>query len=86
MNQFFLCFVTDATLILNPDCNRVSLTGVVVNTFTLRSEDFTGGLSSNLPHATAPSQFYINRFGLGPLHYFSSRADFGFEFSEIFVF
>jgi hypothetical protein len=30
--------------------------------------------------------FCINRFGLGPLHYFSSRSDFGFEFSEIFVF
>ncbi len=30
--------------------------------------------------------FYINRFGLGPLHYISSRSDFGFEFGEIFVF
>jgi hypothetical protein len=30
--------------------------------------------------------FFINRFGLGPLHYISSRFDFGFEFSEIFVF
>jgi hypothetical protein len=30
--------------------------------------------------------FCINRFGLGPLHYISSRSDFGFEFSEIFVF
>jgi hypothetical protein len=28
----------------------------------------------------------INRFGLGPLHYISSRSDFGFEFAEIFVF
>ncbi len=28
--------------------------------------------------------FCINRFGLGPLHYLSSRSDFGFEFSEIF--
>ncbi len=26
------------------------------------------------------------RFGLGPLHYISSRYDFGFEFAEIFVF
>ncbi len=30
--------------------------------------------------------FCINRFGIGPLHYISSRSDFGFEFSEIFVF
>jgi hypothetical protein len=30
--------------------------------------------------------FCINRFGLGSLHYLSSRSDFGFEFSEIFVF
>ncbi len=26
------------------------------------------------------------RFGIGPLHYISSRSDFGFEFSEIFLF
>jgi hypothetical protein len=25
--------------------------------------------------------FCINRFGIGPLHYVSSRSDFGFEFS-----
>ncbi len=30
--------------------------------------------------------FCINRFGIGPLYYISSRSDFGFEFSEIFVF
>ena len=30
--------------------------------------------------------FFINHFGLGPLHYISSRSDFGFEFAEIFVF
>ncbi len=30
--------------------------------------------------------FYINRFGLGPLHYISSRSDFSSEFAEIFVF
>jgi hypothetical protein len=30
--------------------------------------------------------FCINRFGLGPLHYLSSPSDFGFEFSEIFIF
>ncbi len=30
--------------------------------------------------------FCINRFGLGPLHYISSRSDFGFEFEEIFIF
>ncbi len=29
--------------------------------------------------------FCINRFGIGPLHHISSRSDFGFEFSEIFV-
>jgi hypothetical protein len=29
--------------------------------------------------------FCINRFGKGPLHYVSSRSDFGFEFAEIFV-
>jgi hypothetical protein len=29
--------------------------------------------------------FCINRFGRGPLHYVSSRSDFGFEFVEIFV-
>ncbi len=29
--------------------------------------------------------FCIDRFGLGPLHYISSRSDFGFEFAEIFV-
>ncbi len=29
--------------------------------------------------------FCINRFGLGPLHYISSRTDFGFEFAEIFI-
>jgi hypothetical protein len=29
--------------------------------------------------------FYINRFGIGPLHYVSSRSDFGFEFAEIFI-
>ncbi len=27
--------------------------------------------------------FCINRFGIGPLHYISSRSDFGFEFAEI---
>ncbi len=30
--------------------------------------------------------FWIKWFGIGPLHYISSRSDFGFEFSEIFVF
>ncbi len=30
--------------------------------------------------------FCINRFGLGRLHYISSRFNFGFEFAEIFVF
>jgi hypothetical protein len=30
--------------------------------------------------------FCINRFGLGPLHYLLSHSDFGFKFSEIFVF
>ncbi len=30
--------------------------------------------------------FCINRFGMGPLHYHSSRSDFGFEFVEILVF
>ncbi len=30
--------------------------------------------------------FCINRFGLGPLHYISSRSDFGFELAEIFIF
>jgi hypothetical protein len=30
--------------------------------------------------------FCINRFGIGPLHYISSCYDFGFEFSEIFIF
>jgi hypothetical protein len=29
--------------------------------------------------------FCINWFGIGPLHYVSSRSDFGFEFEEIFV-
>jgi hypothetical protein len=29
--------------------------------------------------------FCINQFGIGPLHYISSRSDFGFEFAEIFV-
>jgi hypothetical protein len=29
--------------------------------------------------------FCINRFGIGPLLYISSRSDFGFEFAEIFV-
>jgi hypothetical protein len=29
--------------------------------------------------------FNKNRFGLGPLHYISSRSDFNFEFAEIFV-
>jgi hypothetical protein len=29
--------------------------------------------------------FCINRFGIGPIHYVSSRSDFGFEFAEIFV-
>jgi hypothetical protein len=29
--------------------------------------------------------FCINPFGIGPLHYVSSRSDFGFEFAEIFV-
>jgi hypothetical protein len=29
--------------------------------------------------------FCKNRFGIGPLHYVSSRSDFGFKFSEIFV-
>ncbi len=29
--------------------------------------------------------FGINWFGIGPLHYISSRSDFGLEFSEIFV-
>ncbi len=30
--------------------------------------------------------FCINRSGISPLHYISSRSDFGFEFSEILVF
>ncbi len=30
--------------------------------------------------------FWINRFGIGPLHYISSRSDFGFEFAKIFIF
>jgi hypothetical protein len=29
--------------------------------------------------------FFKNWFGIGPLHYISSRSDFGFEFSEICV-
>jgi hypothetical protein len=29
--------------------------------------------------------FCINRFGVGPLQYVSSRSDFGIEFAEIFV-
>ncbi len=29
--------------------------------------------------------FCINRFGIGPLHFNSSRFDFGFEFAEIFI-
>ncbi len=29
--------------------------------------------------------FCINRFGIGLLHYISSRSDFDFEFAEIFV-
>ncbi len=29
--------------------------------------------------------FWINRFGIGPLHYISSRSDFGFKFTEIFI-
>jgi hypothetical protein len=29
--------------------------------------------------------FCINRFGLGPLHYISSRSGFSFEFAKIFV-
>jgi hypothetical protein len=29
--------------------------------------------------------FCINRFGKDPLHYVSSRSDFGFEYAEIFV-
>ncbi len=29
--------------------------------------------------------FCINRLGISPLHYVSSRSDFGFEFAEIFV-
>ncbi len=29
--------------------------------------------------------FCINRFPMSPLHYLSSRSDFGFEFKEIFV-
>jgi hypothetical protein len=29
--------------------------------------------------------FCINRLGIGPLHYISSRSDLGFEFAEIFV-
>jgi hypothetical protein len=29
--------------------------------------------------------FCINRFGIGPLQYISSRSDFDFEFAEIFV-
>ncbi len=29
--------------------------------------------------------FCINRFGIGPVHYISSRSDFDFESAEIFV-
>jgi hypothetical protein len=29
--------------------------------------------------------FCINQFGIGPLHYISSRSDFDFEFAAIFV-
>jgi hypothetical protein len=42
-------------------------------------------------HATVPLKvfgfwgFCINRFGLGPLHYVSSRSDLSFKFSEIFI-
>ncbi len=41
----------------------MSLTGVVANTFSSRSEDSTGGLSSSLPPATAPSQWSSNFVG-----------------------
>ncbi len=30
--------------------------------------------------------FCINRFLMSPLHYLSSRSDFGFEFAKIFIF
>ncbi len=30
-------------------------------------------------------RFCINRFGMGPLQYQSSRSDFGFEVSEMFI-
>ncbi len=30
--------------------------------------------------------FFRNWFLMSPLHYLSGRSDFGFEFSEIFVF
>jgi hypothetical protein len=29
--------------------------------------------------------FWINRFGIGHLHYVSSRSDFGFQFAKIFI-
>ncbi len=29
--------------------------------------------------------FFINRFGIGLLHYVSNRSDFGLEFAEIFI-
>jgi hypothetical protein len=29
--------------------------------------------------------FCINLFSIGPLHYISSRSDFGFKFAEIFI-
>jgi hypothetical protein len=53
--------VTDATLTLQIISGLVSLTGVVVNTFSSRSEDSTGGLSSSLPAATAPSHVVTYR-------------------------
>jgi hypothetical protein len=54
--------VTDATLTLNPD---YKWTGVPHrcsgNTFSSRSEDFIGGLSSSLPPATASSHVVTYR-------------------------
>ncbi len=58
---YYYYYVVDAMLTLNPDYKWKGVPRRCSgNTFSSRSEDFTGGLSSSLPPATAPSHLLIS--------------------------
>ncbi len=61
MKYYYFYYVVDAMLTLNPDYKWKGVPRRCSgNTFSSRSEDSTGGLSSSLPPATAPSHLLIS--------------------------